>query len=112
MAAYQRRGYVSTAGFVYKSLDERFYISENDIDDMRFFEAGRFVVRALVDYVVVPLPWQMASRASLVYLPEQIVWYVMVALLPFGFVASLRRDPLVASTRLAFAAVSAGLRAL
>jgi len=40
------------------------------------------------------------------------VWYVMIALLPFGFVASLRRDALVASVLLAFALVSAGLVAL
>ena len=111
-AADQQRGYINTPGYAYKTLDDRFYISGRDIDDMRFFEAGRFVVRALVDYVVVPLPWQMTSRASLAYLPEQIIWYLMVALLPFGFVASLRRDALVASVLLAFAVVSAGLVAL
>ena len=112
MAADQQRGYISTPGYAYKTLDDRFYISARDIDDMRFFEAGRFVIRAFVDYMVVPLPWQVASRASLGYLPEQIVWYVMIALLPFGFVASLHRDALVASVLLAFAVVSAGLVAL
>lgn len=110
--ADQHRGHINTPGYVYKTLDDRFYISGRTIQDMRFFEQGRFVLRSLVSYVVVPLPWKAESRASLAYIPEQIVWYLMVALLPFGFVCSLRRDPLIASVLLVFAVVSATLVAL
>jgi hypothetical protein len=110
--ADQHQGHINTPGIVYKTLDDRFYISALDLADMRFFEQGRFVVRALVDYVVVPLPWQANSATLLAYLPEQMIWYVMVALVPLGFVGSLRRDPLLASLLLAFAAISAALVAI
>ncbi len=110
--AQQHAGHINTPGYVYKTLDDRFYISSYDLGDMRFFEQARFVVRALVGYAVVPLPWQAPSRTLIAYMPEQIVWYLMVALVPFGFVCSLRRDPLVASLLLAVAAISATLVAL
>jgi len=40
-------------------------------------------------------------------LPAQIVWYILVALVPIGFVYGCRRDPLVAGLMLAFASVAA-----
>jgi hypothetical protein len=111
-AAEQQQGHIHTAGYAYKTLDDRFYYSVRDIDDMRFFEAARFAIRSVVSYIVVPLPWNVESRSTLAYLPEQIVWYVMVALLPVGFVCALRRDALLASMLLAFALVSAALTAV
>jgi hypothetical protein len=56
-------------------------------------EAGRFVVRALYSYVTVPLPWQIESRGALAFLPEQTIWLLLIALVPFGAVAGFRRDP-------------------
>jgi hypothetical protein len=38
------------------------------------------------------LPWQVASLSELAYLPEQMVWYVLVALFPVGAIAGWRRD--------------------
>jgi hypothetical protein len=111
-AAWQHRGHIYTPGYVYKTLDERFYISERDLDDMRFLEGARFVTRSMVDYVIVPLPWRVESSAMRAYVPEQIVWYLMVAALPFGFVSALRRDALVASLLLVSAVASALLIAL
>jgi hypothetical protein len=111
-AAQQHAGHINTPGVVYKTLDERFYISWFDLGDMRFFEQARFIVRSVVDYVVVPLPWQARSKFILAYLPEQAVWLLMVALVPSGFVRSLRRDPLVASLLLAMAGTAAAVVAL
>ena len=111
-AAEQQQGHIHTAGYAYKTLDDRFYYSVRDIDNMRFFEAARFAIRSVVSYIVVPLPWNVESRSTLAYLPEQVVWYVMVALLPVGFVCALRRDALLASMLLAFALVSAALIAV
>jgi len=56
-------------------------------------EAARYVIRAAVSFVVVPAPWQLAATRELVYLPEQLVWYLMIALLPIGLVAAWHRDP-------------------
>ena len=53
------------------------------------------VVRSLVSLVVVPVPWQLATPRELAYLPDQLVWYTMVLLAPFGVVAGWRRNPLV-----------------
>jgi len=110
--ADQHRGHINTLGIVYKTLDERFYVNGNALSDMRFFEQARFVLRSLVAYVVVPLPWQARSKTLIVYMPEQIVWYLMVLLAPVGYLYAVRRDPLVPSLFLANALLSAALVAL
>jgi FtsH-binding integral membrane protein len=74
---------------------------------MRSDEAARFVGRAVFSYVTVPLPSQIDSTAALAFLPEQIVWYVLVALAPIGLVFAMRRDPLVASMLLTHAVIAA-----
>src|SRR5262249_20808753 len=91
-AAKQHWGHVATAGYAYKLLDDRFYPDKGEIDDIGFGEAARFVVRAFVRYATVPLPWEAESRAALAYIPEQMFWYLLIALAPIGLVFSLRRD--------------------
>jgi hypothetical protein len=105
-AAKQHFGHVATAGYVYKLLDERLYDDRGFIDDMYFSEAARFIVRALERYVTVPLPWEARSAASLAYVPEQLVWYIIVALAPIGLVFAFRRDTLVASLLLGYTLVA------
>jgi hypothetical protein len=112
IAAQQHWGHVATPGYVYHLLDDRFYVDRGVIEDMGFREAGRFVVRALERYVTVPLPWEAESRWTLAFLPAQIVWYILVALVPVGFVYGCRRDPLLASLLLAHALVAATVIAL
>jgi len=82
------------------------------LDDIRGFEAGRFLVRSFVSYVTVPLPWDVQSRAALAYVPEQIIWYLLVALLPAGLVFSFRRDALVTALLIANAVASSLLVAI
>jgi hypothetical protein len=91
-AARQHRAFIETPGWVYTLLDQRFYDDAQTITDMRFDEATRYVVRAAERYVTVPLPWEAKSPAAVAYLPEQMTWYVLVALLPVGVLFSLRRD--------------------
>jgi hypothetical protein len=96
-AASQHWAYVTLSpGYGYKALDEHFYTETSDIPNLRIGEAMRFLLRELMAYVTVPLPWKAQSRAALAYLPEQIVWYLLAALAPVGFLFALRRDPAVA----------------
>jgi hypothetical protein len=67
-------------------------------------EAGRFIVRAVYSYVTVPLPWQIESRAALAFLPEQIIWYLLIAMVPIGAVSGLRRDPALVALLIAHGA--------
>jgi hypothetical protein len=46
----------------------------------------------------------MRSRTMLAYLPEQLAWYALALLLPFGVYAGLRRDVVVTSVLVAHAA--------
>jgi len=89
-------GHVFTVGHSYRLLDDGFYVNPApaDASTLTFTaaEAARYLVRAAVSFVVVPLPWQLASTRELAYLPEQLFWYVMVALLPVGLIAGWRRD--------------------
>ncbi len=104
-------GHVNTIGNFYKLLDQRFYSdlsvkqledgsllgtqTKQPLGDMTPVEALRFSGRALGYFVVAPLPWQVQSRAEMVFLAQQVVWYLMVVLAAIGVVTGLRRDPLV-----------------
>lgn len=94
-------GHVFTVGHSYKLLDEGFYANPVSAVDstltLTAAEAARYVIRAAVSFIAVPLPWQLASTRELSYLPEQMVWYALVALLPVGLIAGWRRDPIVTS---------------
>ena len=107
-AASQHWAYVTLSpGFGYKTLEEHFYAETSNIPNLRLGEAVRFVVRGIVAYVTVPLPWQAQSRAAVAYLPEQIVWYLLAVLAPVGLLFAFRRDPTVAGLLLGHALVIA-----
>jgi hypothetical protein len=107
LAAKQHWGHVQTPGWTYKLLDDHYYNESSSIDGLEFRDAARFVVRAVERYVTVPWPWEAQSLSTLAYIPEQIIWYVIVALLPFGVVSSLRRDALLACLLLGIGVVAA-----
>lgn len=90
-------GHTFTVGHSYKVLDPGFYYRVQDAGQSTLTltpdEAARYVVRALASFILVPLPWQAVSVRELAFVPEQLVWYALVALLPIGVVAGWRRDP-------------------
>ena len=73
---------------------------------MTVADVGRYTVRAVWAYVTVPVPWEIESRSALAFLPEQMVWYSVLVLLPFGIAAGFRRDPLLTSLLLAHGAAA------
>lgn len=92
-AAVYHAGHLQTAGYSYQILDPRYY--ENRILLVRTLPpkaAAEFMVRSIVSYVTEPLPWKGDSTFLRMYVPEQMAWWVMVGLLPFGVIAGLRRD--------------------
>jgi len=105
-AARQHWGHVETMGWVYTLLDRRFYGDISSISDMQFGDSARYVVRAFERYVTVPWPWEVQSRLALYDIPEQVVWYLLVLLLPAGIIASCRRDPTLTGLLLGTALVS------
>ena len=111
-AANKHWGHVHTRGWTYKILDDRLYEDRSLIPTMTPEEAGRFVVRAVYSYVTVPLPWQIESRGALAFLPEQIVWYLLIAMVPLGAISGLRRDPSLVSLLIAHGAAVCLLVAL
>jgi hypothetical protein len=111
-AARVHWGHINTAGVVYKTLDDRLYAEKDTIDGMSRGETWRFLIRSTVDYLTVPQPWTIQSRAALAFMPELLFWYAIVALAPFGFVAALRRDALVTGVLAAWCIASAALVAV
>jgi hypothetical protein len=107
LAVHQHYGHVQTPGWVYELLDPQYYGDVSDLDHLGFVDEARFLVRAVERYVTVPLPWEVKSTKALAYLPEQLVWYGIIALLPFGVYFSLRRDSLLTAllASMAFVAV-------
>lgn len=110
--ALQHHGHVYTPGYSYRVLDDHFYGSRSldSTSRMTWPEAGRYVVRALVAVVLVPLPWEARSRFELVYVPEQMIWYLALLLAPIGFVAAYRINPRAALVFAAYiACIGAGI---
>jgi hypothetical protein len=115
-AAKTHAGHVFTVGHSYKLLDPGFYVNAVTAAasplTLTTPEAARFVIRAAVSFVAVPLPWQLASTRELSYLPEQLLWYALVVLFPIGLVAGWKRDPLVTALLAGFVLPTAAALAL
>ena len=93
-------------------VDERYYQDVGGLDSLGFVDEARFVVRAFERYITVPLPWEVQSRSAMLYMPEQLIWYCVIALLPFGIVFSLRRDVLLTSLLMGVGVVAVAIIAL
>ncbi len=91
-AAQRHWDHVHAPGHSYMILEPSFYVSRPEPGDLTRADAVAYALGGLAAYVVVPAPWQVTSRAELAYLPEQLVWYLLVALAPFGLWAGLQRD--------------------
>lgn len=111
-AARRHWDYVNAPGHSYTIFEPPFYREEPLPGQMTSRERVTLVAGGLAAYVTVPTPWQMLSRAELAYLPEQVIWYLMVILLPIGIVAGVRRDSFLTSILVAHLAVSVALVAL
>lgn len=96
-SAVYHGGHIGSAGYSYKILDGRYYWDGRLLYAMPPREAGAFVVRSVISYVTEPVPWRSESRVMRAYLPEQMLWYVVLAFVPFGLVAGMRRDPVLTS---------------
>jgi hypothetical protein len=101
-SAVQHIGHVRTEGHSYKLLDQRFY-SQTDFIPMTLDEGARFAARAVVAFIVSPVPSQIQSGPEMVFLGQQVVWYVLVVLVIPGVLAGLKRDRLVTCLLAAFA---------
>ncbi len=105
--ALMHQGHAFTEGIHYKVLEPRFYRDRvlNIMADLTPQEAARYVLRALVAALVVPLPWQAETRMLKAYLPEHVLWLVLAALLPLGVWAGARRHPEATFIMAAYVAV-------
>jgi hypothetical protein len=112
-AAYYHSGHVLTAGISYHLVNPGYYANRAHVlYYLSPVETARYVVTAGWSYFVQPVPWKMESRALRAYLPEQLIWYAMALLLPFGVVAGMRRDRLITSMLLAHSAAAIVIVAL
>jgi hypothetical protein len=105
-------GHVLTVGHTYELVNGWYYYDWPAIFRIGPGEAVQYVSRAVIHYLVEPLPWVERSAAMLAYVPEQAFWLTLLVLLPFGVAAGLKADALVTSTLLAHAAAVAMMVAL
>jgi hypothetical protein len=98
-AAKTHTGHVFTVGHSYRLLDAGFYfVPVTPIQSTLSLapgEAARYILRAAASFITVPWPWEFVSVREFVYLPEHVLWYVMVAFVPVGLVAGWRRNRFV-----------------
>lgn len=105
-AAKTSAGHVFTTGHAYKLLDEAFYMNPGTPAawplTLTDGQAARFLVRAARSFLFMPWPWEITSRSELLFLPEHIVWLLIVVFAPIGVVAGWRRDRLVTALLIGF----------
>ena len=96
-AAKQHSGHVFTVGHAYKLLDDGFYMNPATPAASKIlltpWQATRFVARSVETFILTPLPWEARSVSERAYLPEHLLWYMLVLMLPFGIAEGWRRDP-------------------
>jgi len=99
-------GHVFTTGHAYKLLDDGFYMHPNTPSalslDLTDAQAARFLIRAANSFLFTPWPWEMVSLSELAFLPEHMVWLLIVVFAPIGAVAGWRRDPLITCLLIGF----------
>lgn len=105
VAARKHMGHAYTRGHSYELLDNVYY-GRRSLDDMTWREAARFIGRGIASMVIFPAPWQARSRSELLYIPEQMIWYVVVFTAAIGVVAGLRRDRLVTCLFVCYASIA------
>jgi hypothetical protein len=105
--ALKHWGYINTPGQTYRLMEPAFYTDRRQITAMTTRDVARYTLRAVWSYLTVPLPWQIESRSALAFLPEQVIWYTLIALMPIGVVVGLRRDPLLTCVLVTHALVAA-----
>lgn len=105
-AARTHAGHVFTTGHAYKLLDEGFYVHpatpgamQLDLSDD---QAARFAFRAVRSFLFVPWPWEMVSKSEAAFLPEHVVWLLIVLFTPIGIAAGWRRDRFVTALLIGF----------
>ncbi|MBI3402923.1 MAG: hypothetical protein HY048_16025 [Acidobacteria bacterium] len=103
LAAGRHLGHVETPGGSFRLLDDRFYAEgPRSVDTITTDESIRFMLRSMVAFFTVPLPWQLDSASGLAMLPEQCAWYALLLLTLIGFTAAARRDALVTAMLVGF----------
>jgi 4-amino-4-deoxy-L-arabinose transferase-like glycosyltransferase len=113
--ARYHRGHVFTPGHSYKLLDQVFYsdfFGSHARVSMSPDEMGRYVVRAAVNYISQPTPWNVTSKAELLFMPEQLVWYLLVLLFPVSAVFAFRRDALLTCLLAGYSITNAAVLAM
>lgn len=115
-AAKLQTGHVFTVGHAYKLLDDGFYVNPQATRASTLTltptQASRFVVRASASFLFEPLPWQMASRRELLFMPEWLLWIGVVALAPAGAWAGWRLNPVTTAVLLCYSLPTAAAVAL
>jgi hypothetical protein len=91
-AAQRHWDHVRAPGHSYMLFEPGFYRDPPRPNDVTPRLAAQLVLGGVAAYVLVPTPGQMQSTAELTYLPEQLLWYGLVLLMPIGVAAAFRLD--------------------
>src|SRR5262249_22949422 len=91
-------GHWASTGISYRIADDRFYTDVKEAPASVTADEGiRFLLRAAVAFIVVPLPRHIDSTAGFLVLPEHFLWLALVALAAGGTFVAFRRDRLLTS---------------
>lgn len=95
MGALYHTGHLASPGYSYQALRGEYYRDGLRVFTMPVRDVATYVVRSSIAYVTEPVPWRIESRALFAYLPEQMLWYVLLALALVGVVSGVRLDAML-----------------
>jgi len=110
--AFYHSGHVLSPGYSYLALRGDYYRDGLTIFTMPVNDVIQYVIRCYVAYVTEPVPWRIESRAMLAYLPEQVFWLLLLALVVIGIHRGIRRDAMLTTLLLAHAFAGASIVAV
>ena len=99
-AATRHAAYSLSVGHSYRLLDDRYY-PPNASSSGTFSAAAdprgalRFLARAAVRFVTAPEPWVVRGRREVAVIPQQMLWYVLLACAAYGVRYGYARAPLL-----------------
>jgi len=97
-------GHIVTPGVTYQLVEPRIYDNWALIAGIDGRGAAQYVIKAVIAYFVEPLPNHLQTRLLWAYVPEHIVWLLLMLLMPVGAIAAMKRDSGLTAVLLAHAA--------
>ena len=83
-------GVVNTGGVIYKLLEDRHYLKVPGFYPLSGIDYLKYYLKGLLYFIFEPFLTNISSKNILIFLPQQILWYLLLILSIFGALYCIR----------------------